>query len=96
MSEKKQLEFTRRAIRKIADAEEYIAQDNPQAAKKVAQYIYAAAESLESFPMLGRIGESAGVRELVLDKYPYSIVYRLVAAKIIILSVVHQSRGQRP
>lgn len=95
MSAKKQLEFTRRAIRKIAEAEEYIAQDNPHAAKKVAQYIYDVAESLESFPMLGRMGESAGIRELVLEKYPYSILYRLTAAKIIILSVVHQSRAQR-
>jgi plasmid stabilization system protein ParE len=73
MSAKKQLEFTRRAIRKIAEAEEYIAQDNPHAAMKVAQYIYDAAENLESFPLLGRIGKSAGVRELVLDRYHYSI-----------------------
>jgi plasmid stabilization system protein ParE len=44
------------------------------------------------FPMLGHVGRRLGTRELVLSKYPYTIVYRLTVKKIIIAAVIHQSR----
>lgn len=89
MSAKRRLEFTRRFFHRLALVEDYIALDNATAAKKVAQYIFDAAESLEKFPMIGKA--VSGGRELVLDKYPYTIIYRLTDTKIIIRSVVHQS-----
>ena len=92
MNAKKRLEFTKRFFKKLALIEEYIALDNPAAAKKVAQHIYDVAESLEAFPMLGKLSDGVAGRELVLDKYPYTIMYRLTASKIIIRSVVHQSQ----
>lgn len=89
MRAKKRLEFTERFFSRLALIEEYIALDNAAAAKKVAQYIYDAAENLEEFPMTGKAVGSG--RELVLDKYPYTILYRVTETKIIIRSVVHQS-----
>jgi plasmid stabilization system protein ParE len=63
MNAKKRLEFTKRFFKKLALIEEYIALDNPAAAKKVAQYIYDVAESLEAFPMLGKLSDGvAGAR----------------------------------
>lgn len=40
MSVKKQLEFTARAFRNIAAAEEFVSHDNPAAAQKVVKAIY--------------------------------------------------------
>ena len=70
----------------------HIAADDPATALKVESCIFAAAENLEDFPMLGHAGQRAGTRELVLPKYPYTIVYRLTANKVRIVAVTHQSR----
>lgn len=70
MSAKKQLEFTERAFLNIAAAEEYIAKDNPAAARKVVETIYNTAEKLESFPDMGKPGRVPGTRELPLAKFP--------------------------
>lgn len=91
MSGKKQLEFTARAFRNIAAAEEYIAKDNPAAAQRVVETIYKTSEKLESFPFLGKPGRVPGTREFVLVKYPYIIVYRIRAARIVVYAVLHQS-----
>lgn len=91
MSAKKQLELTERAFRNIAAAEEYIAKDNPAAAKKVVETIYSTAEKLELFPVMGKPGRVPGTRELPLAKYPYTIVYRIKAHRVIVYAVLHQS-----
>ena len=92
MSGKKQLEFTERAFRNIAAAEEFIAKDNPIAARKVVEAIYKTAEKLESFPELGRPGRVPGTRELPLEKHPYTIAYRVRLSKVVVYGVLHQSR----
>lgn len=92
MSAKKQLEFTERAFCNIAAAEEYIAKDNPAAAQKVVETIYSTAEKLESFPDMGKPGRVPGARELPLAKFPYTIVYRIKAHRVVVYAVLHQSR----
>ena len=92
MSASRQLEFTARAIRDIASIEAYIFSDNPRAATKVVATLYKAAEQLENNPTLGHVGRHSGTRELVLSRYPYTLVYRLTTNKIRILAVLHQSR----
>ncbi len=92
MSGKKQLEFTARAFRNIAAAEEFIAKGNQVAAEKVVEAIYKTAGQLESFPELGKPGRVLGTRELPLAKYPYTIAYRVRASKVIVYAVLHQSR----
>ena len=90
MSVKKQLEFTARAFRNIAAAEEFISRDNPAAAQKVVKAIYDAAESLESFPEIGKPGRVPGTRELPHEKYDYTLVYRIKPAKVVVYAVLHQ------
>lgn len=92
MSAKKRLEFTARAFHNIAAAEAYIAKDNPAAAQKVVEAIYKTAEKLESFPDLGKPGRVPGTRELPLAKYPYILVYRNKASRVVVYSVLHQAR----
>lgn len=92
MGAKKQLELTGHAFRNIAAAEEYIAKDSPAAAQKVVKAIYSTAEKLETFPEMGRPGRVPGTRELPLSEYPYTIVCRIRASRIIIYADLHQSR----
>lgn len=92
MSAKKQLKITTQAFRNIAAAEEFIAKGNPTAAKEVVDAIFKTAEKLESFPELGKAGRILGTRELPLEKYSYTIVYRVRAEWVVVYSVLHQSR----
>lgn len=90
MSGKRLLEFSRRAIRDIAGIEAYIMADNPEAAGKVVTLIFNTSKRLKDHPMMGRAGQS-GTRELVLSRYPYTIIYRLFAGKVRIVAVLHHS-----
>ena len=92
MSARRSLEFAARAIRDIAGIEAYIVANNPRAAAKVVSAIYKAAEQLEINPTLGHDGRCSGTRELVLARYPFTVVYRLTTNKIRVLTVLHQSR----
>ncbi len=92
MGEKKQLEFSLRSIANIEAIRSHIAADNPAAANKVIESVASAADKLMDFSMLGHAGRRSGTRELVLSKYPYTIVYRLTQKKVIIAAVIHQSR----
>lgn len=89
MSGKKRLEFTARAFHNVAAVEAYIARDNPAAAQKVVETTYKTAEKLESFPELGKPGRVPGTRELPLARYPYTIVYRIRATRVIVYAVLH-------
>lgn len=92
MSEKRQLEWSLRSQKNVAEIRDYIAVDNPQAARKVLSAIRRAAGGLIQFPMIGHFGRRAGTRELVINRYPYVIIYRLTAKKVLVAAVLHQSR----
>lgn len=92
MSGKRLLEWSIRSSVNVEGIRDYIASDNPQAAQNVLGEIRRVANSLCEFPMLGHVGQRAGTRELVINRYPYLIIYRLSAKKVHILAVVHQSR----
>ncbi len=92
MHAKKRLEWSQRAEHGLAAIHDYIATDNPKAAESVARHLLESARKLINFPMIGHEGKRAGTRELVITKYPYTIIYRLTAGKIRIVAVIHQSR----
>ncbi len=92
MPKKRPLEWTLRSQSNIESIRERIAADNPAAARAVLAELRKTANSLRDFPMLGRGGRNSGTREIVLGRYPCTIVYRLVARKVRILTVVHQSQ----
>jgi len=92
MRAKKQLEFSADAILDVADIEAYISERNEAAADKVAEAVFRCATQLELNPELGHPGSVDGTRELVLPKYPYTLIYKLTAHKVTILNVLHQSQ----
>lgn len=89
---KRQLEWSIRAQLNVLSIQEYIAEDNPLAAARVLDHIAQSGNSLAEFPMTGKPWIRAGTRKLVLTKFPYSILYKLTATKVIVLAVAHQSR----
>ncbi|MDD5395635.1 MAG: type II toxin-antitoxin system RelE/ParE family toxin [Thiothrix sp.] len=89
---KRPLEWSPRSQRNVESIRDYIAADNPPAAARVVAELIKAVEKLPSFPLLGHTGRRTGTRELVLTRYPYTIIYRLTQKKIAIVAVLHQSR----
>ena len=71
---------------------EYIAQEDPGAAAKVYAHIRERVAALAEQPGLGRPGRIFGTRELVIEKYPYIVPYRIEDNEVQILRVFHTSR----
>lgn len=67
---------------------EYIAEDNPDAAEKLADGIEAKAEKLRKHPNLFRVGRKPGTREVVAHEN-YLVVYRVQGKTVEILRVKH-------
>jgi addiction module RelE/StbE family toxin len=84
--------YTRRARSDLAEIHDYIAQDNPQAARRVIQIIRKAVEALAENPLVGKTGRVAGTRELAVGRFPFTLAYRVDSDEVQILSVIHTSR----
>jgi len=71
---------------------EYIARDNPTAAERIVDDIFAATDLLASFPAMGRPGRVMGTRELVVSNTPYIVPYRVRGRVVEIIRVLHGAR----
>jgi len=68
---------------------EYIAKDNPSAARKVANRIKESVNRLINFPLSGRVGRVPGTRELVVPGTSYIAAYTIQGDEVLIASVLH-------
>lgn len=87
-----EVKWLNKAIKNLDKEAEYIAKENPQAARQVVQRIYDAVSLLADNPSLGRPGRIHGTRELVIDKTSYIIPYRVRNDRVELLRVFHTSR----
>jgi toxin ParE1/3/4 len=71
---------------------DYISEQNPSAADRIARTIYDSTTSLESFPRRGRPGRVEGTRELILSPLPFIIVYRIKDNLVEVARVLHGSQ----
>jgi toxin ParE1/3/4 len=71
---------------------EYIRQENPPAAQRIAKRIYESAGSLKAFPYRGRTGRVEGTRELPLPSVPFVVVYRVVEDAVEVANVIHSAQ----
>jgi plasmid stabilization system protein ParE len=85
------VKWTRKALINLADAVEYIAGDNPIAARKVAQRVWDSSQLLALQPCVGRPGRVQGTRELIIFNLPYVLPYVQKGNTIYILRVMHTS-----
>ena len=87
-----QLKWLRRALDELDEAAAYVAQDNPQIAGEMYWHIKRRIEVLRQFPELGRPGRVPGTRELVIDRFPFLVPYRIVGSEVQILRIFHTRR----
>lgn len=83
--------WTKTALRGVWRAYDYLADFNPRAAVHLAESLLAAGDSLENFPLRGRLVRGTVMRELV-SVSPYIIRYRVAGDTVIILRVRHAAR----
>lgn len=81
--------WSRRALRHLQALREYIAQDNPASAQRVAQRVLDGVAFLESQPQMGRPGRMVGTRELVVPGTPYVIPYRVRGERLELIAILH-------
>ena len=86
-----QIRWLNEAVLDLQKLHNYIKQDKPQAAAKVAKRIIDAVDLLAHHPGMGRAGRVPHTRELILGGTPYIIPYRVKGEKIEILRVLHAS-----
>ena len=86
------ISWLREALVDLRGIRDYIARDNPLAARRVVKTIQGDVEILRDHPGIGRPGRLAGTRELVISRYPYIVAYRQAGPAVHILAVVHTSR----
>jgi addiction module RelE/StbE family toxin len=77
------------AIADLQSIRDFIAQDSPSAARKVAQRIKEASKRLSRFPLSGRAGRVAGTRELVIPGTSYIAAYVVAGDEVQIAAVLH-------
>jgi toxin ParE1/3/4 len=69
---------------------EWIEEDNPEAARRIAQTIYDECARLKNFPYLGRASRRmAGRRELIFAPLPYIAVYQVKQDAVEISRIFH-------
>lgn len=89
-----QIKWLRTALTNLDQEAEYIAKDDPQAARLVVQRIQQTVALLAENPNLGHPGRLPGTHELVIPKTRYIIPYRVrpQLERIEILRIFHASR----
>ena len=87
-----QIRWSRRAQRQLDEALNYIAQENPVAAREVAARIYQATQLLKDNPAMGRPGRVAGTREWVVKDTAFLLGYLLENNELSILAVLHSKQ----
>lgn len=84
-----QIEWKERALQDAREILAYIAQDKPGAAREVFEAIQRQVGLLADTPKLGRAGRVRGTRELVINRTPYLVAYRVTATTVTVLRVLH-------
>ena len=87
-----QIKWLIQALKNLDQEAEYIASDNPKAARLIVQQIRNAVALLADNPSLGRPGRIAGTRELVVNNTRYLVPYRVQGNNVEILRIFHTSR----
>lgn len=87
------VKFSASSLKDLKSIQEYICENNREAAKEVVAHIIEKIETvIVQNPSAGRAGRILRTRELVISKYPYIVPYQVREDVIYILRVLHTSR----
>jgi toxin ParE1/3/4 len=90
------IRWLRTALRNLDQHADYIAKDNPIAARNAVHRIRVAADQLADHPNMGRVGRVPLTRELIVGGTPWIIVYRVRADMVEIIRVLHGAQSWPP
>ncbi|MCB2182239.1 MAG: type II toxin-antitoxin system RelE/ParE family toxin [Desulfobulbaceae bacterium] len=88
----RKIEWTSPALNDLTSAGEYISQDNPKPARRMASRVKEAVEHLREHPNLGRPGRLTDTKELVVSGTPLIVIYWIKSGGIQILRLLHHAR----
>lgn len=88
----RKLEWTTPALNDLLAAGEYIAQEKPKAARRMAGRVKEAVEYLRDHPNMGRPGRLADTKELVVSGTPFVAVYWIRKGGVQILRLLHHAQ----
>jgi toxin ParE1/3/4 len=80
-------------LERISD---YIAEDRPVTARRIALDIIRSVDALDTFPNRGRPGRVEGTRELVLAPLPFVAVYEVHGDEVQVLRLLHGAQKWPP
>jgi addiction module RelE/StbE family toxin len=89
-----QVIWRKSAIADLQDIRAYISLDNPSAGAKLAKQLHAAGNALVEFPNRGRPTEIVSIRELIVPRTPFLLVYRVTETEVQILKVLHGAQNR--
>ncbi|MCA2486200.1 type II toxin-antitoxin system RelE/ParE family toxin, partial [Vibrio parahaemolyticus] len=72
-----QIKWLKKALINLEHSAEYLQEQNPQSARDFVKEVHELTELLKANPAMGRPGRVFGTRELILQKFPYLIPYRV-------------------
>lgn len=90
------LTWTRRALRQLSDAHDYIAFENPAAARQVVERVAHATLHLLEHPKIGKPGRVSGTHEWIVAGTAYFIVYVLAGDTVQIIRLLHGKQSWPP
>jgi toxin ParE1/3/4 len=90
------LVFDARALADLEGIFDWIAQDNPAAAKSVLDRLFSSTELLTMFPFMGHAVRDTGALEWVVPRLPYIMVYEVdrMNDRIIVTAVFHAAQDR--
>jgi toxin ParE1/3/4 len=84
------------ARRRLQEIRDYVAKDKPLAAERLAIRIVAAVQTLRKFSYIGRAGAVPEIRELLIGKTPYIVLYKVRGSVVTINTIWHGAQSREP
>ena len=77
---------------------DYIAEDRPESARRVAQSVVERISELQTFPRIRRPGRVVGTREIALSPLPYVVVCEILEPQdeVRVLRILHGAQRWPP
>jgi toxin ParE1/3/4 len=73
----------------------FLQQRSPNGARRIGDRILDVVSLLERFPELARASRHRGLRQLVVPRTPYLVIYRIEADRIEIRAIIHAGQKRR-
>ena|SRR5947209_6184824 len=87
----KPLDYLAEAVHEAAEAHEYYRERNQDAARRFMASFRTAVDSVRDYPQRFPI-HKLGTRRLLLEGFPYSVIYQDLADRVLIVAVPHAKR----